>query len=328
MLSRLEISQFRGLENVVFEGLGRANLIVGGNNTGKTSLLEALVLLLGNSAQVQGLPSLFREPVKDATDEGHHFWKLLVRKELSNEFRLSADKYSLKISVSDGRWFANRSGHKGDNQQKVFVLGADGRVGQGSFVSDFRLSILSTKQADPQRVSELYNQIAPLNPDNEVKIEELLRKTIEPRLRRLRYAKPKGTRTHLVYVDLGDGPMLPFTQLGQAFSRTLQVYCEIFASQPSVLLVDEIENGLYHEGLEEYWRGLLAILADQNVQLFATTHSRECMEAACRAAEADDPQALKFLRLDRRADDSSAIVATTFGYKEMRTAMEINQEMR
>ncbi len=80
--------------------------------------------------------------------------------------------------------------------------------------------------------------------------------------------------------------MLPFTQLGQAFSRTLEVYCEIFANQPKILLIDEIENGLYYEGLEDYWRGLFAVLEDQDVQFFATTHSQECMEAAHRAAKA------------------------------------------
>jgi len=44
MISTLELRQFRGLEHVRFGNLGRANLIVGGNNTGKTSVLEALTV--------------------------------------------------------------------------------------------------------------------------------------------------------------------------------------------------------------------------------------------------------------------------------------------
>ena len=190
------------------------------------------------------------------------------------------------------------------------------------------LSVLSTKQTPPEIVSELFNQIAPLNPDNETKLEELLRKSIEPRLRRLRYAKPQGAQAHLVYVDLGEGPMLPFTQLGQAFARTLQVYCEIFANHPKILLIDEIENGLYYEGMEDFWKGLMAVLEDQDVQLFATTHSRECMEAAHKAAASMKGDPLRFLRLDRRVDDPGKIVATTFGKEEMQTAIEFNREMR
>ncbi len=122
--------------------------------------------------------------------------------------------------------------------------------------------------------------------------------------------------------------MLPFTQLGQAFSRTLQVYCEIFAASPKILLIDEIENGLYYEGLEDYWRGLLEVLEDQDVQLFATTHSRECMEAAHRAAKARKEYPVRYLRLDRRVDDPGKIVGTTFGGDVMETAIEFNKEMR
>lgn len=133
---------------------------------------------------------------------------------------------------------------------------------------------------------------------------------------------------HLIYADLGHGPMLPFTQLGQAFARTLEIYCEIFANRPKILLIDEIENGLYYEGMEDFWKGLMAVLEDQDVQLFATTHSRECMEAAVRAAEPMEGNPLRFLRLDRRVDDPGKIVATTFGKEEMKTAMEFNREMR
>ena len=155
-----------------------------------------------------------------------------------------------------------------------------------------------------------------------------MRMAIEPRLKRLRYAKPKGSKRHLVYVDLGEGAMLPFTQLGQAFSRTLQIYCEIFANQPDIILIDEIENGLYYEGLGDFWKGLMAVLEDQNVQLFATTHSRECMEAACDAAKGMKGDPLRYLRLDRRVDDPFKIVATVFGTEEMATAIDLNREMR
>ena len=122
--------------------------------------------------------------------------------------------------------------------------------------------------------------------------------------------------------------MQPFTVLGQAFIRILYIYCEIFANRPKILLIDEIENGLYYEGMEDFWKGLMAVLEDQDVQLFATTHSRECMEAALRAAEPMEGNPLRFLRLDRRVDDPGKIVATTFGKEEMKTAMEFNREMR
>ncbi|GAC1393566.1 MAG: hypothetical protein NVS4B11_00190 [Ktedonobacteraceae bacterium] len=43
ILPSLEIRNFRGFHHLQIERLGRVNLIVGKNNIGKTSLLEALL---------------------------------------------------------------------------------------------------------------------------------------------------------------------------------------------------------------------------------------------------------------------------------------------
>ncbi len=44
ILNSLEINSFRAFEHLQIERLGRVNLIVGKNNVGKTSLLEAIQL--------------------------------------------------------------------------------------------------------------------------------------------------------------------------------------------------------------------------------------------------------------------------------------------
>lgn len=326
MISTLELKQFRGLEHVKFENLGRANLIIGGNNTGKTSVLEALVLLFGGYDQANHLPTTFRE--QPSHSQGAGYWEYIVKGGNSSDFLIQADEQKVLVNKTGSDQIFTRDKPDPKTRALTLLTLRDRRSSFQNYPPSLKISILSTKQGDPTDISELYNQIAPLNPDNETKLEELLRKSIDPRLRRLRYAKPQGTGTHLVYVDFGNGPMLPMTQLGQAFARTLQVYCEIFANRPKILLIDEIENGLYYEGMEDFWKGLMAVLEDQDVQLFATTHSRECMEAAHKAAASMEGDPLRFLRLDRRVDDPGKIVATTFGKEEMQTAIEFNREMR
>lgn len=329
MISTLELKQFRGLEHVKFENLGRANLIIGGNNTGKTSILEALILLYGTEQQLRGLPITFRALPKEFEDSEQTFWKLLAKDGDPCELSLTANDHHIEGSFKGQSWHITAFNPILDIHLPLITGDKSGQPqihtpSQGNE----SLSVIATKQEDPSDISSLFTQIAPLNPEHEIKLEELLRNSIEPRLRRLRYARPQGVHNHLVYVDLGTGPMLPFTQLGQAFARTLQIYCEIFAKQPKILLIDEIENGLYYEGMEDFWKGLMAVLKDQDVQLFATTHSRECMEAAQKAASAMGGDPLRFLRLDRRIDDAGKIVATTFGKEEMQTAIEFNREMR
>ncbi|WP_437295184.1 AAA family ATPase [Sorangium sp. So ce426] len=46
MLRELSVQQFRGLRDFTMSGLGRVNLLVGANNCGKTTVLEALHILL------------------------------------------------------------------------------------------------------------------------------------------------------------------------------------------------------------------------------------------------------------------------------------------
>lgn len=116
--------------------------------------------------------------------------------------------------------------------------------------------------------------------------------------------------------------------MGQAFCRALHIYCEIFSLNPDILLVDEIENGLYFDGLEDFWKELMAVLRDQKVQLFATTHSRECMEAAYRAGVTTNDVGLRYLRLDRNADDPSKIIGSQFDSEAMAASLEFHQEMR
>src|SRR6266566_2394017 len=56
ILNSLEIRGFRGFRHLQIERLGRVNLIVGKNNVGKSSLLEALQLYA-----VRGSPALIWE---------------------------------------------------------------------------------------------------------------------------------------------------------------------------------------------------------------------------------------------------------------------------
>ncbi|MFW6218281.1 MAG: AAA family ATPase, partial [Verrucomicrobiota bacterium] len=268
MIQQLNIQNLRGIEAVTFEDLGRVNLIVGGNNTGKTSVLEALTLLTGDQQQLQKLPSLFREV--DQNDEWNAFWPFVARNGKTENLRVSSHPDAVSVSGKVDRNSHSSIVREGNGTQQTVIP-------ETQIVSfeckqtnradtPWRLRILSTTQPTPKTTSELFNAAIPSDPDNELKLEELLKASIEPRLRRMRYLKPPGFQHHIVMVDLGNGTMIPFTQMGQAFARALHIYCEIFAHQPDILIIDEIENGLYHEGLNDFWRGLLQILADRQVQ--------------------------------------------------------------
>ena len=96
MIAELDIQNFRGLRHVKLTGLKRVNLIVGGNDTGKTSILEALVLLLGDGSALRNLPITFRTNQSggqsvDESNDRENFWSwLFYDRSSENEIGISA----------------------------------------------------------------------------------------------------------------------------------------------------------------------------------------------------------------------------------------------
>lgn len=99
MINTLQLNEFKGIESIAFDGLGRVNLIVGGNNTGKTSVLEALTLLFGNQQHVSELPKTFRQ--KTQRDDWKSFWPLLARKDKFASFSLISDLVEIAVKLND-----------------------------------------------------------------------------------------------------------------------------------------------------------------------------------------------------------------------------------
>jgi hypothetical protein len=95
MITELEIQNFRGFKNLKLEGLRRVNLLMGGNDTGKTSVLEALVLLLGDTRSLHNLATAFRnnqaggEPSHNRDDLENYWMWLFFEKDPKNPIRMS-----------------------------------------------------------------------------------------------------------------------------------------------------------------------------------------------------------------------------------------------
>jgi AAA15 family ATPase/GTPase len=67
--------------------------------------------------------------------------------------------------------------------------------------------------------------------------------------------------------------------MGDGTHRVFNLVLSLIRASDGVLLVDEIENGLHYSVLVEVWRALLVLASRLNVQIFATTHSWDCLRA-------------------------------------------------
>ena len=100
-------------------------------------------------------------------------------------------------------------------------------------------------------------------------------------------------------------------------------------AQDGAILIDEIENGLHYSRLESIRERILWLSREFNVQVFATTHSYECVEAAHAAfkhAELDDDFSLLRLQRNRRTEQIESIA---YDDKDaLDYAMEYEREVR
>ena len=316
MLKSLHIKNFRGLRDLEIEPLKRVNLITGQNNTGKTGVLEALTLLLANQNVSASLPNLFRIA---GGDYDENFWKWLFNNKNSDsviKIRASFDilkDFEIELTTETG-------GPQPDRQfGKIYGYTLEGMKSAGH-----KPAIFSTHPSNPTQDAIDYNRV--ILKRRKKQVEKLLRE-IEPRLEAveaLQTGQP-GQSSSLIYADLGLSEMIPVTQLGQGFNRLLDIYSEIVAADANVLLIDEIENGLHHSVMPVIWKGLFLAAKEFGVQIFATTHSWECILAADEAARVGENYDLALIRLDRVKED---IKATVIDEKSLSTAKELQWEMR
>lgn len=157
----------------------------------------------------------------------------------------------------------------------------------------------SIGQEDVNRYSELE-----VNGESEGVLEIL--RSVEPHLKRL--AVVSTSQAPSIYADVGIGRLIPIQLMGDGMSRILSLALAIASAQEGMVLVDEIENGIHYAVMEKVWRAIGTFAQLYDVQLFATTHSRECVYYAHKAFEADEEEEFRFFRIDRSKGKLRAVM--------------------
>lgn len=75
------------------------------------------------------------------------------------------------------------------------------------------------------------------------------------------------------------GLPVPIGSLGDGIWRMLALAIALIQSENGVLLVDEIDTGLHYSVMVDMWKMVAETAQRRNVQVFATTHSRDCYES-------------------------------------------------
>lgn len=131
---------------------------------------------------------------------------------------------------------------------------------------------------------------------------------IEPDVRDLRYISDPESGIDLPYVKIdGERGRMPLASMGDGLTHLFHIGLAMANASGGILLIDEFENGLHWEVQEQLWKALFEAAYKFGVQVFATTHSNDCIQAFI-GAQRDRLIANEscVYRLERRGDDIHA----------------------
>ncbi len=345
-LPDLLIEGYRGLRRLELKKLGNVNLIVGRNGVGKTSVLEA-VRLYSTQADIETLAALLhlREELYDPSDP-HSFEAFFFARDSRSPIRIGNLEISLTEVSQTLDPFGNpffqfpETGVSPANSPRLPAL----RVDQSGILQRYTVITrhgpsIGTRNV-PGRLSNpdsLYVDSTGLNYQEFGRLwdrivltdfEEVLNSTltlVDQRIQRVSLVqKDGGTRRAMVKLR-GNHLPAPLRTLGDGVYRFIGIALALANARNGFLLIDEFENGLHYTTQESLWRFLIQTARELNVQVFATTHSRDCISAFGRATAADRNSTGILFRLEEFNGD---IVETHFDENSIATITENLIEVR
>jgi AAA15 family ATPase/GTPase len=379
-LESVTIHQFRGLRDLELKDLGRINLLVGLNNSGKTSVLEALSvychpldikvwlstanqreqdigvyrirlldaikwLFTHNSASivepdkpiilisstglfsVKKLIASYEEMEQISLSEESNIRNISNEEEIENEDTPRVKKgIKLKIEVfaDDGYqlslfgeppacitdfllWederFYRLPGKREPSLKTSVVTPSSHR----SEVGQFRLLSEATFQNFKADVIQLLKQM-----DNNISDIEIL---LPPESMSSRF------NIYIQHKKLGLAPVSTF---GDGIRRLLHIALKLASVKGGILLIDELESTIHTEALQNSFQWLVKWCTEMDVQLFATTHSLEAVDALLEVTESDSD--LVLYRLEPK--EGKTKVVRHDGHRLRRLREELGQEVR
>lgn len=365
-LDSLTIRGLRGLRDIELDKLGRINLIVGQNDTGKTSILEAVFLLtgLGVSRLPVAIQNFRRHAVVNSRDLSLLFHDLDVGNLIEIVAATPRDNRTLAISASHADVAINkgpqlsRGPGNGDGAQTDALSYSSAHDPPPVFRCDASLTPHGSREPttyssavtaadgeiktidDPDSTSLRKDIIAasmltpalPYDPKviSDVSVEkrtDALIECLQAVNSRIRDIVVSGD---VAYVDLGLNRMVPLSMCGSGLVRAAQIFSLCLLGQVQILLIDEIGSGLHYSAISPVLAALLNTSEQRDMQIFATTHSLEVLHSMQRTLELDDyrrfQSGTEVYALER--DKDGDVRAYRYDYEQFRHSVSHGIEVR
>ncbi len=319
MIQKLIIKNYKGFENLKIDELSNINLIGGENNIGKTSFLEAIFTFYDRSnLDVILKPLSWRGvPLSLKNNTPHEVWlpvfnnynidktiefQFEYKDKRMHEVSINIDKDA--VSVLNPEKLAKHD-NRNIQQESIsdFTLHIQGKIDK-ELKQDTYLYFINNSIA--RKVNVLQNKLKPAifvsqtirsSAQDVLRFSDIVREGLEDEVlsglkiidSRIKSITPLAVseKESMVHVDIGIGKKIPMYYLGDGVVRLLEYILAILNTKNGIVLIDEIENGLHYSKQKDIWKLILNLASRYNVQVFATTHSKEMTEAFIEFAQAN-----------------------------------------
>ena len=334
-LPSLRIQGFRCFEDITIKRLGRVNLIVGENGSGKTSLLEAVRVFVERgrpNALLRLLHSRgeYKEDLEDVNfpfiiyDSDAFFYGR--NPNLDSQIVIGTSDGSQEVIISH-RTSTDEHGTTSRHVEFAFPLGevrflevrfndltghvpfakvptqtgVQMPIDDASFGAVSTVASLGPQVMDDRLLATFWDNVAmTAAADKAIDALKLLNgaqvddATVVGGRERATQSGPR------VLVRVAGGTSgVPLQSLGDGAVRLFGYALALANVSGGFLLIDEIENGIHYTVLPEFWRMIFGAARDYNVQVFATTHSYDCIKAFTQASDEEQDADCALVRIGK-----------------------------
>ena len=352
----VEISNFRGIDHLKIEDFSRVNIFLGQNNSGKSTVLEALSLLTGMANPDTPLNiNRFRtrnlfSPFKDLYYLFHNM-DLKTGPKISAE-QLDGDSRNMRLQLSyvfndqDTRQESGMNGIPPFSETKTFfnALLIDFDIISPSSKKSYHSSLTVNQEGT---ISNRKLETNYLEKNNSVyltadlwginlasQLSELFkRKQKNIVLKRLSHFDHHIVDIDIlqddIYIEFENVPeKIPMRMTGDGLRRYLNIVAASANPTTNIILIDEIDNGLHYSAYLKLWEAIFALATKANKQIFITTHSKETLQGLNEMLR-ENPNYQKEMRLYTIADTlNKGHQAYKYTYEGLSGACENDVELR
>jgi len=317
-IQTIEIKNYKCFQDFRAKNLKRVNLIGGRNNIGKTSFLEACLLCMADDYS-----DIYGRLLEIGTHRNLVNRVLQHKKRRENLKNLIVDSSNISIVINEDRelYIKNR-----DNRYQIKPPLLDAKEMRYGELFD-RLD----RDIEYSYMAFSSNYISPFSDFNDSYNRGISSLKLENRLKTLNtHIKELFDIDELDYINnqpqLFKNEWKELSLYGQGVKTFVNIMISLLLLEDKILFIDEIENGIHYSLFDKMWEIILKISKTRGVQIFATTHSKECINSYNRVSQRLEDDNITFINLSRNRKDKIVPIVLDSGM--FRSELAQNHEVR